>query len=98
MNAADITAARRLIDQFEGRALGRHNSSTFRPNPTLPAKTVQFRVTVSGAEKCLASLRTLSSRFETLKQELEEMGKFIPFGPVAEAASIPLTTFDPESK
>lgn len=27
MNNADISAARRLIAQFEGRALGRHNSN-----------------------------------------------------------------------
>lgn len=27
MNAKDIAAARRLIEQFEGRAAGRHNSS-----------------------------------------------------------------------
>lgn len=34
MNAADIRAAQRLIAQFEGDALGRHNSSKFRNNPT----------------------------------------------------------------
>ena len=33
MNAADINAARRLIAQFEDRALGRHNSSLHRDNP-----------------------------------------------------------------
>lgn len=30
MNTADIEAARRLIEQFEGRAAGRHNSSSAR--------------------------------------------------------------------
>lgn len=33
MNHSDIAAARRLIAQFEGNALGRHNSSQLRDNP-----------------------------------------------------------------